>query len=91
MAQRSPKRRRLTTARWPALKRSRTRIRASLRLTRTATRSVNGLQIPALLEELTRLMEETDTPSELQWLFELRDVAERCRATPHTYLKLLGD
>ncbi|HVA19742.1 MAG TPA: hypothetical protein VMU55_06190 [Solirubrobacteraceae bacterium] len=51
----------------------------------------NGLQIPALLEELTRLMEETDTPSQLQWLFDLRDVAERCRATPHAYLKLLGD
>jgi hypothetical protein len=50
----------------------------------------NGLQIPALLEELTRLMEETDAPSELQWLLDLRDTAERCRATPHTHLKLIG-
>ncbi|HEX4116872.1 MAG TPA: hypothetical protein VHY18_13480 [Solirubrobacteraceae bacterium] len=51
----------------------------------------NGLQVPALLEELTRLMEETEEPSELQWLLDLRDFGERCRTKPHTYLKLLGD
>jgi hypothetical protein len=36
-------------------------------------------------------MEETARPSELQRPFDLRDVAERCRAVPHAYLKLLGD
>jgi hypothetical protein len=36
-------------------------------------------------------MEETTRPSGLPWPFDLRDVAERCRAVPHAYLKLLGD
>jgi hypothetical protein len=51
----------------------------------------NRLQIPALLEELNRLLDETDRPSEQQWLIDPRDVAENCRARTHTYLKLYGD
>jgi hypothetical protein len=51
----------------------------------------NTLQIPALVEELNRLLDETDRPSEQQWLLDFRDLAEQCRARTHTYLKLLGD
>jgi hypothetical protein len=44
-----------------------------------------------LFEELNRLLDETDSPSEQEWLLDLRDLAEQCRARTHTYLKLLGE
>jgi len=43
----------------------------------------NKLQIASLVEALDRLMEETSKQSELQWLLDLPDLAERCAADTH--------
>ncbi len=51
----------------------------------------NQLQIPALMRELNALLADTSKASEQQWLLDLRGLAERCAATTHLYLKLLGD
>jgi hypothetical protein len=51
----------------------------------------NKLQIPALLNELEVVLDETDNRDEQQWLLDLRALAERCRDATHLYLKLLGD
>ena len=46
--------------------------------------------LPALLDELLRLIDETTRQDELQWLLDVRDLADRCQRED-AYLKFLGD
>jgi hypothetical protein len=51
----------------------------------------NRLQIEAVLRELGRIRLNAHGPGELELLDQLNELARRCKAEPHLYLKFYGD
>jgi hypothetical protein len=51
----------------------------------------NSNQMHLVIEELDLLAQEVDTKEGKELLFQIRDLAEKCRHSPQTYLRFIGD
>ena len=51
----------------------------------------NGVQMRLFIPEWDRLMGNVTDQEDLQFLQKVREMAERCKAEPHIFLRFVGD
>jgi hypothetical protein len=51
----------------------------------------NGFQMDGLLQELDHIVANATTSEDSEFLSRVRGMAERCKTTPHLFLRFIGD